>query len=189
LEGAHAAHVALAPGADALDGPAAFGADEAVELVALEVLLLPHPVAPGLEVLEPAVVAAHLAAVHPERRAGRGAQHGAVVRDEDEGASNLGEARLQPLDGRHVEVVGGLVEEEEVGVLRHEASERGAAALAARGGRGLAGGVEAQALGGHGHAPLLAGRQRAPRVVAQGGIAREVGVLLHVAHARGGARA
>ena len=94
LERPHAAHVALAPRADPLDRPLALGADQAVELVAGHVLLVPGAVAPSLEVPKAAVVAADGAAVHPQRRAGRGAQHGAVVADEDEGARHLGEAGL-----------------------------------------------------------------------------------------------
>ena len=62
LQGPHPPHVALAPGADPLDRPAGFGLDLAVELVAGEVFLLPGLVAPGLEGLEPALLAAHLTA-------------------------------------------------------------------------------------------------------------------------------
>ena len=47
-------------------------------------------------------------------------QEGAVVRDEDHGAGIGGEVVLEPLYRDDVEVVGGLVEEEEVGVAQEQ---------------------------------------------------------------------
>ena len=52
--------------------------------------------------------------------------------DEEEGARELlGEVVLEPLDGLDVEVVGRLVEDGQVGLLREDPRERDAAALAA----------------------------------------------------------
>ena len=51
--------------------------------------------------------------------------------DEDHRALVLLQVRLEPRDRLGVEVVGGLVEEQQVGVLQEELAERNAAALAA----------------------------------------------------------
>ena len=51
--------------------------------------------------------------------------------DRDDGAGVLAEEPLQPLDGLGVEMVGRLVEQEQVGVLEEQAAERHAALLAA----------------------------------------------------------
>ena len=56
----------------------------------------------------------------------------AIVGDEDERAGELGEALLEHLERRDVEIVGGLVEQQQVGGLEHEAGEVHAGALAAR---------------------------------------------------------
>ena len=59
----------------------------------------------------------------------------AVVGDGDDGARVLVEEALQPLDRLGVEVVGRLVEQEQVGVLEQQPAERHAALLAAGQGR------------------------------------------------------
>ena len=58
-------------------------------------------------------------------------EHEAVVGDEHEPACELGQAVLQDLEGRDVEVVGGLVEDQEIGGLAHEAGDEDAGLLAA----------------------------------------------------------
>ena len=55
----------------------------------------------------------------------------AVVRDDDERSLELLEVGLEPRDALRVEVVRGLVEEEDVGIGKQEPRERDAAALAA----------------------------------------------------------
>ena len=45
---------------------------------------------------------------------------------------SAGELAFQPFDGRQVEMVGGLVEQQDVGLGREHAGQRGAAGLAAR---------------------------------------------------------
>ena len=52
--------------------------------------------------------------------------------DEDHGRVERGELALEPLEVRDVEVVRGLVEEEQIGVAAERAGERGARQLAAR---------------------------------------------------------
>ena len=53
----------------------------------------------------------------------------AVVSDGDDAAGVLREVSLEPADGLRVEVVGGLVEEQEVGLAQQELAERDAALL------------------------------------------------------------
>ena len=65
LQRAHAALVALAPGADAFYRPAGLGLYFAVQLVAGLVFFLPHPVAPGLETIKPLFLPAHGTPVDP----------------------------------------------------------------------------------------------------------------------------
>jgi hypothetical protein len=62
-----------------------------------------------------------------------------VVGDRDDGAGVLGQVLLEPEHGLGVEVVGGLVEEQQVGLLEQQLAERDAAALAT--GEGLDVGV------------------------------------------------
>ena len=59
----------------------------------------------------------------------------AVVGDRDDGARVLLEEALEPVDRLGVEVVGRLVEEEQVGVLEEQPAERHATLLAAGQGR------------------------------------------------------
>ena len=51
------------------------------------------------------------------------------MRDRDDRAGVLLEVLLEPLDGLGVEVVGGLVEQQEVGLLEQQLAERDAALL------------------------------------------------------------
>ena len=59
-------------------------------------------------------------------------EKGAIVRDEDHAAGELDQQRFEPRDGFDVEVVGRLVEQQQVGLDHHRARERDALALAAR---------------------------------------------------------
>ena len=54
------------------------------------------------------------------------------MRDEDHAGVERGELPLEPLEALDVEVVGRLVEQQQVGVARERAGERGARELAAR---------------------------------------------------------
>ncbi len=57
---------------------------------------------------------------------------GAVVRHQHEGARVLGQVRLQPLDGREVQVVGRLVEQQQIGLAHQHLGQLQPPALAAR---------------------------------------------------------
>ena len=113
---ADAAHVALAPRGDAVAHPVLFLDDLAVELVALELLLLELCVAPGLERAEALVEPAGAAAIEPDRGLRQVGEQSFVVADESERRAAFGEARLQPLDGDEIEVIGRLVQEQDVGL-------------------------------------------------------------------------
>ena len=85
LQLAHAPHVALAPGGDAVAHPVLLAHDSAVELVLGHLLLGQLGVAPGLEAAKADVDAPRLAAVEPDGRLRQVFQEAAVVADEDEG--------------------------------------------------------------------------------------------------------
>ena len=101
---------------------------------ALALLLLLHGQAGGL-LLEPGAVVAlpgnALAAVEFEDPARHVVEEVAVVGDGDDGAFVLLEVLLQPVDALGVEVVGRLVEQQDVGLLQEQAAEGHAAAFAA----------------------------------------------------------
>ena len=67
-----------------------------------------------------------------------GLQEPAVVGDQDDGGVHLGERSLEPFERGDVEVVGRLVEQEQVRLRGQRAGERGAGQLAAREGREVA---------------------------------------------------
>src|SRR5262249_59192387 len=73
-------------------------------------------------------------------------QKAAVVADEDERAALLGEAGFKPLDGRHVEGGGRLVEQQDVGRGRQHLGPREATALTAPPRRGALPAAEPQPL-------------------------------------------
>ena len=105
--------------------------DLAGELLAVAGVLLGDFLAPGFEVLEAAVHAPGDAALQPDHGASERLQQAAVVADQHDAGAGGGEFLLQPLDGGEVEVVGRLVQQQEVGRGGHGAGEGGAAGLAA----------------------------------------------------------
>ena len=86
---------------------------------------------PGLEMGEAAVQPAHLASLQPEAPVGDALEEGAVVADQQDRGPAGGDLRLQGGDGRDVEVVGGFVEQQDVGVPCEGGGQGGAADLAA----------------------------------------------------------
>jgi hypothetical protein len=124
--------VALAAGGDAVAQPVELHGDLAVELVALALLLLQDFVAPGLEGGEALIEPACDAAVEPDGGARQAFEETAVVADEHERRAHGLELALQPFDGWQVEVVGRLVEKQDVRLRRQHARQRGAAGLPAR---------------------------------------------------------
>ena len=123
--------VAGAPGGDAVAQPILFHRDLAAELVLLTVFLIEDGVAPGFKSGEPLVQGAGDAAVEPDRRAREPLQQPSVVADQHDSGAHRGQLALQPFDARQVEMVGRLVEQQDVGKRRQRPGERGAARLAA----------------------------------------------------------
>ena len=72
------------------------------------------------------------AALELEHRRRHRLEEPAVVRDEDDGGVDRRQLALEPLEALDVEVVRRLVEQQQVGVARERAAERGARQLAAR---------------------------------------------------------
>ena len=87
--------------------------------------LLATPRVPG------AVEEERLRPAELEHRGRHGLEEPAVVRDEDHGRVERGELALEPLEALDVEVVRRLVEQQQVGVGRERAGERGAGQLSA----------------------------------------------------------
>ena len=123
------------------------------ELLAAGALLLLLEGQPGLLLLQPGRVVAlpgdALAAVELEDPLGHVVEEVAVVGHEDDGAGILREVPFQPGDALGVEVVGRLVEQQDVGPLEQDLAERDAPPLAAGEGADL-GVAGRQAHGVHG---------------------------------------
>ena len=120
-------------------------ADEALET--LDLLLLALVLLDRLGLLEDAllavrgvlhVVVAGLPAAELDDARRDGLEEPAVVRNHEDGAGELREFVLEPLEVLQVEVVGRLVEQQHVRVGRQRARQRRARQLAAREGRELA---------------------------------------------------
>src|SRR6266851_5789876 len=89
--------------------------DFAVELVLVALFLGQHFVAPGLERAKAAVDLPDLAAVEPRGRARQIGHEAAVMADDNQRAAAAGEFAFQPFDGGEIEMVGGLVEQQDIG--------------------------------------------------------------------------
>ena len=94
----------------------------------------------GVDLLHPSfiaakadVLAAHRTAIDPQRRFGQAGQEGPVVADDHESALVAAEPVFQPIDCGDVEVVGRLVEQQQVGLRSQRAGEGCAAAFPAAG--------------------------------------------------------
>ena len=141
--GAHAAQsfkppdIALAPRGDAIAHPMFFLGDAAFQLVALQFLFRQLLVAPELEMAEAFFQPVRAATIQPHRGARQGFQEEAVMADQHQRPRHAGEFAFQPFDGRQVEMVGGLVQQQHIGARRQHARQRGAAGFAARQGGGI----------------------------------------------------
>ena len=91
------------------------GDDRAVELVLFALFVGQHVVAPALEGGESALDPARLAAVEPDRAARQVGEKAPVVADHHDRGAAACEFLLQPFDGGKVEVIGRLVEQQDVG--------------------------------------------------------------------------
>ena len=98
--------------------------DLAIELMALKFLLFELLVAPSLKCAETLIEAPRAAAIEPDRGAGQVGQQPFVVADQRERRAAVGKARLKPLDGDQVKVVGRLVEQQDVGFWTQRPDQR-----------------------------------------------------------------
>ena len=176
--------VALAPRGDAVAQPVLLHRDLAAQLVPLGLLLRQHRVAPRLERREPLVQLARDPAVEPHRGARQPLQQPAVVADHHDAGAHPGQLALQPLDARQVQMVGRLVEQQDVRRRRQRPCQRRAPHLAARERRRVFGAAQPELFQqvarpvvvgvGVGHQPRLDIRER-------GGEAGQVGFLRQIA--------
>ena len=136
--------IALAPRRHAVAQPVFLPHDLARELVRLALLVLQDLVAPFLEMREAAFEPPRRAAIQPDHRARQAFEEAPVMADQHQGGIERGQFPFQPFDRRQVEMVGGFVQQQDVGTRRERAREGGAARLPARerGGRLLAGHAE-----------------------------------------------
>ena len=79
-----------------------------------------------------ALVGNAAAAIELEDPAGDVVEEVAIVGDDQDGAGIIAQMAFEPLDGLGVEMVGRLVEQQQLGLLEQQPAERDAAALAAR---------------------------------------------------------
>ena len=104
--------------------------------------------------------------------------------DEHDGRFHGAQLLFQPFDGRQVEVVGRLVEQQRVGLGRKHAGEREAAGLSARKALGILGAFEAERLQQQAGAVRVVLRPQArEHVVERGRVAGEVSFLRQIADA------
>ena len=129
--------VALAAAGDAVAQPVFFHDDLAVELVLVALFLGQHLVAPGLERAETLVDLLDLAAIEPGGGARQIGHEAAVMADDDQRRAAAGEFAFQPFDGGEIEMVGGLVQQQDIGRGRQHPRQRGAAGFAAGNMRGI----------------------------------------------------
>ena len=116
-------NVALAASGDAVTQPMFFVDDLAIELVLLALFFGQHLVAPGLEACKAAIDLLDLAAIEPGSGTRQVGQKAAVVADDDQRTAAAVEFALQPLDGGEIQMVGRLVQEQDVGRRRQHTRE------------------------------------------------------------------
>src|ERR1700689_1499080 len=126
IEIAEPLDVALATAGHAVAQPVLFIHDFAVELVLVALFFRQYFVAPGLEGDEAAIDLLDLATIEPGSRARQVRKEAAVMADNDERAAAAVELAFQPLDGGEIEMVGGLVQQQDIGRGRQHPGQRGA---------------------------------------------------------------
>ena len=160
--------------------------DLAVELVALELLLLELHVAPGLERAETLIEAAGAAAIEPDRGAGQVGKQPLVVADQRQRRAAIREVRLQPFDRDQIEVIGRLVEQQDLGLRAQDPDQRRAARFAAGETAGIGVRIDPE-LGHHGSRRIRIVEIAKPGkdIVERGGEAGHVRLLRQIGEARG----
>ena len=185
LERAQPAHVALAPGSDAVAQPVFLALDFLAELVLLDLFLFQHLVAPGFEVAETLVETARLAAIQPHGGVGNLFEEATVVGDDHERRAALDQLAFQPFDGRQVEMVGRFVEQQDIRLRCHDAGECCSAGFAAGQLRRILFTGQAQMFEQIGDAVgIVAGPKAGFRIGKHGVIALEIRRLMQIADCR-----
>ena len=72
------------------------------------------------------------AAIQPDRGPGNSLQQAAVMADQHDAGAHAGQFPFQPFDAGQVKVVGGFVQQQDVGYRGQHAGQGGAPRLAAR---------------------------------------------------------
>ena len=147
LELREASLVAPPPSGDTPLQPMLFQLELGVEPLGVALLLGEDLLGPGVEPAIADLGAADRAAVEPQSLPGQPGQERAVVADNDERALEPVEPVLEPFDRHDVEMVGRLVEQQHVGILRQRANDSGAATLTARGRGCFAAEIDAELIG------------------------------------------
>ena len=148
--------VALAPGGDAAFQPVRLDLQLGVHAVGIAGFLGIDRLFPCLIAAKADLAPAQASPVEPEGGAGEAGQEGAVVADDHESAVIALQPALQPVDRGQIEMVGRLVQQQQVGLGGKGPGDGGAAALAPAGRCGGSGHVDAK-LSGNG-LDLVAGR-------------------------------
>ena len=165
-----------------MDNPVLLAGDLAAEFVTGLFLFVQQLVAPVLETVEAAVEMAGDAAVHPHRAGRQVGEEPPVMADQDDGRRHGAQFGFEPFDGRQVEMVGRLVEQQDVGFGGQGAGEGGASRLAAREVCGVAFRGEAQLLDQiTGAVNIIARRKPGQHIGFDGFICRQVRLLRQVA--------
>jgi hypothetical protein len=142
-----AALVAAAARGDAAQQPMLLELELGVEPRGVALLLGIDLLGPCLEPAEADFGTAQRSAIEPEGVLGQPGEEGTIVADDDEGTGEALQPVFEPFDRGEIEMVGRLVEQQHVGILRQRARDGGAAALAAARGGGLAGQIDAELVG------------------------------------------
>jgi hypothetical protein len=128
---AAAAFVAGAPRRDAAEQPMLLALEGPVQAPGLLRLGCGDLLGPGVEVGVALVEPADRPVLQPEGLGGDPLQEGAVVADDQGRGAGGGELGLENFDGQDVEVVGGFVQQEDVGLFGEGPRQGGAPDLAA----------------------------------------------------------
>ncbi len=123
-----------------------------------------------------------LAAVQPHRDARQIFQKAPVMADQDQCAPARFQFAFQPFDGAHIQMIGGLVQQQDIRTRRQRPRQGGAARFAAREGGGILVAAQAQiAQQVEGAVGVFMRVQPGLDIVAGGGIAAQVGFLRQIA--------
>ena len=104
-----------------------FALDGLAELVLFKLFLFKHLVAPFLEMGKTTIETAGLAAIEPDGRGRNPFEKTTVVRNQHQRAARLLEFAFKPFDCRQIQMVGGFVQHQNIGLRRHDTGKRGAA--------------------------------------------------------------